>query len=391
MKSSKGKKKALVPRLRFPEFEGDGEWGGTQLSEIMIESKVKGSKGNTAKKITVKLWGRGVFEKNNIGSENTQYYKRRAGQFIYSKLDFLNQAFGLVSENLDGYETTVDLPCFDILGGHNPTFLLELIMRESCYKKIGEIADGSRKAKRIHADTFLSFSVELPSIPEQQKIADCLSSLDDLITAETERYTALQDHKKGLMQQLFPAESKTTPKCRFPEFEGDWHEEGFEQVFKPIASKRFQIQNSQIQNRGTYEVIDQGKDNIAGYSDEFEKLFKNVPVIVFGDHTTILKLIKTPFIVGADGTKLLTNRRRKDNLEYLYYFLISKNIKQDGYKRHFSVLKKIVPYLASPAEQQKIADCLTSLDNLIAAQSDKIETLKDHKKGLLQQLFPPHD
>ena len=167
-------KSMLMPKLRFPEFRGAEGWGERPLSEFMSESRLPGSKGNVAKKITVKLWGNGVFEKNDAiqGSINTQYFRRNAGQFIYSKLDFLNQAFGIVPPSLDGFESTVDLPCFDFADGLIPAFLLEYVKRRDFYERLGETADGSRKARRIHAETFLSFPIALPSPAEQQKIAD---------------------------------------------------------------------------------------------------------------------------------------------------------------------------------------------------------------------------
>lgn len=196
-----------LPRLRFPEFRDAREWEEVMVTDLLTESCQIGSKGNKAKKLTVKLWGKGVFEKEETfqGSVNTQYYRRRAGQFIYSKLDFLNQAFGIIPHYLDGFESTVDLPCFDFRSDVNPVFFLEYVKREAFYKKFGEIADGGRKAKRIQVDVFLSFPVLLPpQTKEQQKIADCLSSLDELITAQTQKIDLLKDHKKGLMQQLFP-------------------------------------------------------------------------------------------------------------------------------------------------------------------------------------------
>lgn len=193
--------------LRFPEFRDDPEWQENELNQFLTESRDLGSKGNTAKKITVKLWGKGVFEKNDEikGSINTQYYRRTAGQFIYSKLDFLNQTFGIIPECLDNYESTVDLPCFDINQGINSIFLLEYVKRKDFYEKLGETADGSRKARRIHADTFLSFPILLLQPKEQQKIADCLTSVDELISNQTQKLDALKTHKKGLMQQLFPS------------------------------------------------------------------------------------------------------------------------------------------------------------------------------------------
>lgn len=195
-----------LPQLRFPEFQDAGEWEKSTVNDLLTESCQIGSKGNKAKKLTVKLWGKGVFEKEEIfqGSVNTQYYRRRSGQFIYSKLDFLNQAFGIIPHYLDGFESTVDLPCFDFRSDVNPIFFLEYVKREAFYKKFGEIADGGRKAKRIQVDVFLSFPVLLPpQTKEQQQIADCLSSLDELITAQGQKIELLKDHKKGLMQQLF--------------------------------------------------------------------------------------------------------------------------------------------------------------------------------------------
>jgi type I restriction enzyme S subunit len=140
--------RALVPRLRFSDFLEDGGWEERPLGKFLTESRVEGSTGDVARKITVKLWGKGVFPKDEsiTGSENTKYHKRRAGQFIYSKLDFMNQAFGIVPKNLDGFESTIDLPCFDISNGLNSAFLLEYVKRDAFYKKNGEIADGGRKA-----------------------------------------------------------------------------------------------------------------------------------------------------------------------------------------------------------------------------------------------------
>jgi len=208
--------KGLVPVLRFPEFLKAPFWDKHVIGEYLTESRIKGSKGDVAKKITVKLWSRGVYEKSDEikGSVNTQYYRRSAGQFIYSKLDFLNQAFGIIPKNLNDYESTVDLPCFNVNEGIIPIFLLEYVQRKEFYEKQGEIANGSRKAKRIHADIFLAFPIFKPSIEEQQKIADCLSSIDELITAQSQKLEALKIYKKGLMQQLFPAEGETVPKLR---------------------------------------------------------------------------------------------------------------------------------------------------------------------------------
>lgn len=144
-----------TPEIRFPGYSGD--WEERKIGEFLTESRISGTNGLKAKKLTVKLWGKGVVPKEEIyqGSEETKYYIRKAGQFIYGKLDFLHQAFGIIPDNLDGYESTLDSPAFDIAENLNSFFFLEYVSRKQFYLYQGTIANGSRKAKRIHSDTFL--------------------------------------------------------------------------------------------------------------------------------------------------------------------------------------------------------------------------------------------
>ena len=151
----------------------------------------------------MKLWGKGVIEKNDFGgSEQTQYFTRRKGQFIYSKLDFLNSAFGVIPEKLDNYESTADLPTFD-LDGMNPYFMFFTAIQEDFYLKYGSIADGSRKAKRIHADTFLNMPIMVPTIDEQKLIVGYLQCLDNLITLHQRKLEKLRNIKKSMLEKMF--------------------------------------------------------------------------------------------------------------------------------------------------------------------------------------------
>lgn len=194
-------------KVRFKDDDGRTfpQWEEKPLKEYLIESRIAGNSGDTARKITVKLWGKGVHEKNEktIGSVSTKYYKRRAGQFIYSKLDFLNCAFGIIPHHLDSYESTLDLPSFDVSTELNPMFLLETVMRREFYLKNGMTADGSRKARRIHADVFLSFSIKVPTISEQNKIADFIRIINDKIALVDQQLEKTRIFKKGLLQQMF--------------------------------------------------------------------------------------------------------------------------------------------------------------------------------------------
>ncbi|MBC2182881.1 restriction endonuclease subunit S [Listeria sp. FSL L7-0233] len=192
-----------IPKIRFDDF--DDNWEQCTLGEFLKESKIKGSNGSLAKKLTVKLWRKGVVPKEEIytGSSATQYYIRKMGQFIYGKLDFLNQAFGIVPLELDGYESTLDSPAFDIEESINETFLLEYVSLVRFYKYQGNIANGSRRAKRIHTDTFFEMPIPLPNSNEQQKIGTFSQQIDDLIALQQTKLEKLSSLKRFYLKNMF--------------------------------------------------------------------------------------------------------------------------------------------------------------------------------------------
>ncbi len=238
---------------------------------------------------------------------------------------------------------------------------------------------------------FSKLKIPVPNIKEQQKIASCLSSLDDLIAAQTEKLDGLKDHKKGLLQQLFPAEGETVPKLRFPEFvnDGEWEEDKLLNLITNVSPPK-KLKSSQYESKGAFPIIDQSQNRVAGWTNNENSLINgNFPLIVFGDHTCILKIVEYPFVQGADGIKIFEGKKIIDT-RYLYYALQHQPLLMKQYERHFSILKeKLINYPDyDSGEQQKIASCLSSIDDLIETQTEKIETLKDHKKGLMQSLFP---
>jgi len=179
-------------------------WRMAPLSEFLRESRVPGGDGRTAKKLTVKLYGRGVLAKETAtaGSENTKYYRRCAGQFIYSKLDFLNGAFGIVPPELDGRESTLDLPAFDILPGIVPEWLVFYVTREQFYSAYTDLARGGRKARRVSPEEFLRIEVPLPPLSEQRRIAEILSSVDEAIATTQAVIEQTRTVKQGVLKRL---------------------------------------------------------------------------------------------------------------------------------------------------------------------------------------------
>lgn len=201
------RKQALTEQLitgtrRLPGFSKP--WPQTSFGQFLTESRIPGSDGLTAQKITVKLYGRGVFGKQErmVGSSNTKYFIRRAGQLIYSKLDFLNGAFGIIPPELDGYESTLDLPAFDLKPSADARWILAYLVRPEFYEKQVGAASGGRIARRINPPEFVKLRLKAPDISEQRAIADILDAADAELRLLRQQRAALDHQKRGLMQQL---------------------------------------------------------------------------------------------------------------------------------------------------------------------------------------------
>jgi type I restriction enzyme S subunit len=185
-------------------FDNYASWQLKPLSQMIRESRVVGSGGDVAKKLTVKLYGKGVVGKSEkrMGSESTQYYCRSAGQFIYSKLDFLNGAFGRIPAFLNGYESTLDLPAFDFLEGVDPRWFLHYVSREAFYAGHLGLANGGRKARRVNPSDLLRVSIPMPSLEEQERIADSIDVALKAVHDQDRHLFLMREEKAALMAQL---------------------------------------------------------------------------------------------------------------------------------------------------------------------------------------------
>ena len=253
MEEQRKSENALVPALRFEGFSDP--WEQRKVGDYLVESRERGSSGDVAKKLTVKLWGKGVTEKAEIsGSAHTQYYVRHAGQFIYSKLDFLNAAFGVIPDNLDEYESTADLPAFDV-SNLDARFLLLKATQRSFYLRYGTIADGSRKAKRIHSEAFLAMPLFVPDYIEQTRIANLFARLDSLIALHQRKHEKLKTVKQSLLEKMFPKEGEDVPEIRFEGFTDPWEQ----RKFLELVERRSRFSNDPALPRVEYEDIVSGQ------------------------------------------------------------------------------------------------------------------------------------
>jgi type I restriction enzyme S subunit len=168
----------------------------------------------------------------------------------------------------------------------------------------------------------------------------------------------------------------------------DWDVQHFESVFRKVPSKAYQIQTSEYREMGLFPIVDQGQKRIVGYSDFAEKLFA-VPeggVIIFGDHTCIVKLVLHDFVVGADGTQILVPKSGH-SATFHSFALEHRGIEATGYNRHFKFLKERDFLSPPPEEQRAIAAALADADGLIAALEGMIAKKRDLKQAAMQHLL----
>ena len=408
------KEKNIVPELRFPEFVNDGEWEEVQLSTI-AERKVKKNKDEDISLVFTNSAKDGIvdqkdfFERRIVDVKNlNNYYIVKSNYFVYNPRISRLAPVGPISKNKTG-KTGIMSPLYTVFAFEQKedVFYEYYFLTEHWFNSIRKISNTGARHDRmnISSSDFMGTLVLFPTNSnEQQKIANCLSSLDTLITAETEKLDYLKEHKKGLLQALFPANGATKPSFRFAEFEGDGDWE--ERIIGKACEKPFSGGTPKSNNTEYYggeipfiRSAEINKENtklyltILGFKNSSAKMVEKGDVLVamYGANSGDVGISK---INGAINQAILCLRSKSNN-HFLHQYLIHKKdwiIKKylQGGQGNLSgdIVKSVQLLFPSLQEQQKIANCFSSVDHLIEAQTTKIETLKKHKKGLMQQLFP---
>ena len=157
---------------------------------------------------------------------------------------------------------------------------------------------------------------------------------------------------------------------------------------KTKVGRKYQVSARDIAQTGEFPVVDQGQEFIAGYCDDQEKLIDfDLPLVIFGDHTRCFKYVDFPFVLGADGTKVLAPNQDLYDPKFYYFALMALEIPSRGYNRHFKTLKEQSLPLPPLPEQKKIAHVLSTVQRAIEAQERIIQTTTELKKTLMHKLF----
>lgn len=381
-----------VPALRFKGFTD--EWEQRKPGDFLVESKIIGHKGDKAKKLTVKLWGKGVQEKQDIlsGSANTQYYIRKSGQLMYGKLDFLHAAFGIVPSQLNNYESTIDSPSFDVKSA-NSIFLLNLFLRKKFYLYYGERANGSRKAKRIHEKDFLVMPIKMPEINEQNKISNLIEIVNNRITLQQRKLERLKSLKKAYLRLIFnTSESihylKDIAEYRrgsFPQpyTKREWYGGKDSQPFVQVADVNTNLR-----------LFSKTKETISKKAQQ-NSVFVPKDTIVVTLQGSIGRVAITQYDSYVDRTLLIITKLKKRIDKYYLAYALQEKFNIEKRKAPGGTIKTITKstlsnfaiILPNFEKQSQQSQTLKTIDNEIYLINKKLDKLVQFKQFLLQNMF----
>lgn len=416
---------ALVPKLRFPEFRNEDAWQVKPLNKLLFEPKKRNRDLELGPADVLSVSGEHgcvnqieFMGRSYAGASVKDYHVVEHGDVVYTKSPLKKNPFGIIKANKGkrGIVSTlyaVYRPFPDcsatyldhfFSGDYNLNAYLQPLVKK-----------GAKNDMKVNNTDVLKGNICVPKLPEQQKIADCLDSLDELIAAQARKVEAFKTHKKGLMQQLFPREGETKPRLRFPEFQdaGEWEENTLGQLVAFQSGGTPSKANSAFWDGSIPWVsakdmkqlfLDDAEDHISAAAvDDGARLVPSGSLLMLVRGMTLLKdvpicVVRREMSFNQDVKAL----RPIEGIAPLFLALLLTSAKDRllemvtvaGHgtgKLDTDELKAMLLLKPKPEEQQRIADFLASVDTLITAATQALDSLETHKQGLMQQLFPSPD
>jgi type I restriction enzyme, S subunit len=417
----------LVPKLRFPAFRNAVPWEEKKLSDLLFEPKHRNRNLKYGPNDVLSVSGEygcvnqiEFMGRSYAGVSVKDYHVVETGDIVYTKSPLKVCPFGIIKENKgrSGIVSTlyaVYRPTKMLLSTYLDHFFSRHYNLNSYLQPI--VKKGAKNDMKVNNSDVLTGSIWVPKIDEQQKIADCLSSIDALIAVETGKLNVLKDHKKGLMHRLFPAKGETSPLLRLQTFQDDqeWEQKTLGEICDVLQGYGFP-ELMQGKKQGDYPfckvsdisraVIENGAilNTSANYLDEFELheiRAKPIPIgsTVFAKIGEALRLNRRAILEVEcliDNNAVGLKAKNGVAVDYFVY-LLSQTIDMSEHcggalpAVNKSTLEGISISIPKPSEQERIVSCFLSLDEAIAAEAKKIENIKTYKRGLMQQLFPVPD
>jgi type I restriction enzyme, S subunit len=387
---------ALVPKLRFPEFRGEEKWSLKPGNSLFAQIKDRNPEPGLPVLAITQEHGaipRHMIDYHvSVTEKSIESYKAvQVGDFIISLRSFQG---GIEYSRYHG----ICSPAYVILRRRvkgSDEYFRHYLKTDGFIRDLTKNLEGLRDGKMISYAQFSELLLPIPSHDEQKRIADCLNSLDELIAVQARKVDALKSHKNGLMQQLFPREDETEPRLRFPEFQNApaWNVKTLGRVTENLDNHRVPITSS---DRKAGNIPYYGASGIVDYVEGY--IFDENLLCVSEDGANLVARTY-PIAFPISGKTWVNNHAHvlRFNSAYTQKFveLYLNSIKIDNFitgiaqpKLNKAMLDRIPIPQASDSEQERIASCLSSLDALITAETQKLAALKTHKKGLMQHLFP---
>ncbi|CAJ0787167.1 restriction endonuclease subunit S [Ralstonia thomasii] len=420
MSEQNNPKRALVPRLRFPEFQDAGNWKTEALRKLAKRCAKKNSEGEHKRVLTNSAeYGvidqRDYFDKDIANQGNLEgYYIVEKGDYVYNPRISASAPVGPISKNNVG--TGVMSPLYTVfrfISSENDFFAHYFKSPHWHHYMRQASSTGARHDRMsITNDDFMNMPLPVSVPKEQQKIADSLSSLDELIMAENRKLGTLKVYKNGLMQQLFPREGETVPRLRLPGFRRDpqWISATLGDIANVQSGGTPARTNPAYWNGDipwvTTSLIDsstilKADEYItkAGLEESSAKIFPKGTLLMamYGQGRTRGRVS----VLGIDAATnqacaAIILKRRGISTDFVFQNLASRyeeirKISNSGGQENLSagLIEGIsFSFPDNESEQEYIANTLSSIDGLITTQRQKIDALEIHKKGLMQQLFP---
>jgi type I restriction enzyme, S subunit len=418
---SKNSKSTAIPRVRFPEFRGDGAWERRKLSDLLIERKQRNRQLKYGPQEVLSVSGEygcvnqiELLGRSYAGVSVKDYHVVEIGDIVYTKSPLKRNPFGIIKENKGrpGIVSTLYAVYRATDLGH-PAFLDHYFSRDYNLNSYLQpiVRKGAKNDMKVNNAAVLGGEILAPKLEEQKKIAAYLTSLNEVIVAKGRKVEALKAYKRGLMQQLFPHEGEALPRLRFPEFYKypEWTRTRLGKIAEFFKGKG--VSKAELDPNGEIPCIRYG-ELYTRYGEKIETvhsrtnasvselfLSRKNDVIIPGSGETKLDIAKASCVLN-DGVALggdLNVIRTKCDGVFLSYYLngakrlaIARVAQGDAvvhlYPSQLEQLEITIP--EEIAEQKRIADSLSSLDAQITVESEKIGALKKHRNGLMQQLFP---
>ena len=377
----------LVPKLRFPEFNGN--WDKKKIGDI---GDVKMCKRIFSEETTpngeIPFYKIGSFGKVADAFISRELFENYKNRFSYPKIgDILISASGTIGRTVVYNGEEAYYQDSNIVWVENNNTLVSNDFFYYILQLVKFNTEGGT-IQRLYNSILKSTKFNCPKeLIEQQKIATFLTSVDERLTLLAQQKEKLELYKKGVMQQIF------SQKLRFKDEKGntypDWEEKKLGEILDYEQPTKYLVSDTEYDNKYSTPVVTAGKTFILGYTNEKENIFpkENLPVIIFDDFTTASQFVNFPFKAKSSAMKIL-HAKEGQNIKFIFEVMQNIKFEVGGHGRHWiSKFANLYVDLPCLEEQQKIASFLLAIDVQIEGVSNKIEQTKLFKKGLLQQLF----